>query len=96
MDVERPVGEGQVVELLEKVEEMVVAWDRELLLEALERSEDKNAELKALCSEQRRAIRQMEDMIEGHVQEMELLSQESGEDGAEGAETTVAGEGLLL
>lgn len=77
--MERPVGEGQVVELLEKVEEMVVSWDRELLLEALEKSEERNAEVQALCSAQRRAIRQMEEMIEGHVQDMELLSQESGE-----------------
>lgn len=78
LDVERPVGEGQVVELLEKVEEMVVAWDRELLLEALERSEERNAEVKALCSAQRRAIRQMEEMIESHVQEMELLERGEG------------------
>ncbi|XP_041936918.1 GTPase IMAP family member 8-like isoform X1 [Alosa sapidissima] len=81
LDVDQPVGQdqAQVVELLEKVEEMVVGWDRELLLEALERSEESNAQLRALCASQQRALLQMEEMIEGHAQEMELLSQDSEE-----------------
>ena len=75
-------GERQVVELLEKVEEMVAGWDRELLLEALEQSEERNTEMMVLCSEQNRVIQQMEEMIECHAKQVELLGQESEQDTA--------------
>ena len=71
-----------MVELLEKVEEMVAGWDRELLLEALEQSEDRNTEMMVLCSEQNRVIQQMEEMIECHAKQVELLGQESEQDTA--------------
>ncbi|CAB1327913.1 unnamed protein product [Coregonus sp. 'balchen'] len=63
MENENPVNSQQVAELLEKIEEMVVGYESELLLTMYQQAEESNQELKLLCEDNLRTMESMRESI---------------------------------